>query len=57
MMSVRLEPAAFRSRVKHSTTEPLPSHIIVFGNISRKFICFPEKIQHFSHVAEGMLEK
>ena len=27
MMPVRLEPAAPRSRVKHSTTEPLPSHM------------------------------
>ena len=26
MMPVRLEPAALRSRVKHSTTEPLRSH-------------------------------
>ena len=26
MTSVRLEPAALRSRVKHSTTEPLRSH-------------------------------
>ena len=26
---VRLEPAALRSRVKHSTTEPLRSHIVV----------------------------
>ena len=25
MTQVRLEPAALRSRVKHSTTEPLPS--------------------------------
>ena len=25
MTPVRLEPAALRSRVKHSTTEPLPS--------------------------------
>ena len=27
MMPVRLEPAAPRSRVKHSITEPLPSHV------------------------------
>ena len=27
MTPVRLEPAALRSRVKHSTTEPLRSHI------------------------------
>ena len=26
MTPVRLEPAALRSRVKHSTTEPLRSH-------------------------------
>ena len=38
---VRLEPAALRSGIKHSTTEPLPSHIFCFwillifkGNIS-----------------------
>ena len=29
---VRLEPAAPRSRVKHSTTEPLLSHFIVFAS-------------------------
>ena len=29
MMPVRLEPAAHRSRVKHSTTEPLRSLVIV----------------------------
>ena len=28
MTPVRLEPAALRSRVKHSTTEPLPSLLI-----------------------------
>ena len=27
MTLVRLEPAALRSRVKHSTTEPLRSHV------------------------------
>ena len=27
MTPVRLEPAALRSRVKHSTTEPLRSHL------------------------------
>ena len=37
---VRLEPAALRSRVKHSTTEPLRSHSIIstlfaYGNIVR----------------------
>ena len=31
MRPVRLEPAALRSRVKHSTTEPLLSHILVGG--------------------------
>ena len=31
MTPVRLEPAALRSRVKHSTTEPLRSH---FGDVS-----------------------
>ena len=29
MTPVKLEPAAPRSRVKHSTTEPLRSHVIV----------------------------
>ena len=29
MTPVRLEPAALRSRVKHSTTEPLRSHKVV----------------------------
>ena len=29
MTPVRLEPAALRSRVKHSTTEPLRSHCIL----------------------------
>ena len=29
MTPVRLEPVALRSRVKHSTTEPLPSHMYV----------------------------
>ena len=28
MTPVRLEPAALRSRVKHSTTEPLRSHML-----------------------------
>ena len=33
MTSVRLEPAALRSRVKHSTTEPLRSlNMSVYGN-------------------------
>ena len=31
MMPVRLEPAALRSRVKHSTTEPLRSHCAPMG--------------------------
>ena len=30
MTPVRLEPAAPRSRVKHSTTEPLRSHSLIF---------------------------
>ena len=29
---VRLEPTALRSQVKHSTTEPLHSHEIIFGS-------------------------
>ena len=36
MTPVRLEPAALRSRVKHSTTEPLRSHISPF---CEKFLC------------------
>ena len=44
MTSVRLEPAALRSRVKHSMTEPLCSQYIELsqqfdqGNFSRTFI-------------------
>ena len=30
--AVRLEPGALRSRVKHSTTEPLRSLLITFAN-------------------------
>ena len=31
MMLVRLQPAALRSRVKHSTTEPLHSHLLLLS--------------------------
>ena len=33
MTPVRLEPAALRSRVKHSTTEPLRSLVVVAINL------------------------
>ena len=33
MTPVRLEPAASRSRVKHSTTEPLRSYISLIKNV------------------------
>ena len=41
MTPVRLEPAALRSRVKHSTTEPLRSHLahVTWGKISGLFPC------------------
>ena len=48
MTPVRLEPAALRSRVKHSTTEPLRSHryriiglVPLFRGLDNK-----DKIQH-----------
>ena len=31
---LRLEPAAHRPRVKHSTTEPLCSHVHVFDGVT-----------------------
>ena len=34
MTQVRLEPAALRSRVKHSTTEPLRSHTVWLGLVN-----------------------
>ena len=33
MKPVRLEPAAPRSRVKHSTTEPLRSLVLIVGGL------------------------
>ena len=50
---VRHEPAAPRSRVKHSTTEPLRSYLQFNGGgqlyILRKpvFFMVPEGVQHF----------
>ena len=38
MTPVRLEPAAPRSRVKHSTTEPLRSHRSVYRLVSRQVL-------------------
>ena len=43
MRPVRLEPAASRSRVKHSTTEPLSSiipTINIYAHIDRKLVFF-----------------
>ena len=39
MTPVRLEPAALRSRVKHSTTEPLRSHAFVALINLRSVLC------------------
>ena len=39
MTPVRLEPAALRSRVKHSTTEPLRSHRDDAVDAFEKFVC------------------
>ena len=38
MTPVRLEPVAPRSRVKHSTTEPLPSHFSWWGGQIHCFV-------------------
>ena len=38
MTPVRLEPAALRSRVKHSTTEPLRSSFLAFNHSDVVFI-------------------
>ena len=53
MTPVRLEPAALRSRVKHSTTEPLRSHRYrIIGLDSKQYIPLfrgldnKDKIQH-----------
>ena len=39
MTLVRLEPAVLRSRVKHITTEPLQSVVVVFLLLS-PYLCF-----------------
>ena len=52
MTPVRLEPAVLRSRVKHSTTEPLRSHRYRINGLDSKPIYFipgsnnKDKIQH-----------
>ena len=54
MTPVRLEPAGPRSRVKHSSTEPLCSHICVTGsryNI-RHFYCLAVEAGFYSDVVE-----
>ena len=38
MTPVRLEPAALRSRVKHSTTEPLPGCVLIIAHTSIKHV-------------------
>ena len=47
MTLVRLEPAASRSRVKHSTTDPLPSEksLKVWANNAD-----PDEMAHMSHL-------
>ena len=39
MTPVRLEPGALRSRVKHSTTEPLRSHFISCSSVHVYYVC------------------
>ena len=58
---VRLEPAALRSRVKHSTTEPLHSHICfvvlikVTGKIFLDPIFMPPTLKKWKgHIALGL---
>ena len=47
MTPVRLEPAALRSRVKHSTTEPLRSH--------KLFLCFDQAL-HQANRLENLVQ-
>ena len=45
MTPVRLEPATLRSRVKHSTTEPLRSHKYMHEtHFSRTVCCIENKV-------------
>ena len=46
MTPVRLEPAALRSRVKHSTTEPLRSQFMVAG--------YPDMTVHYITLYKAM---
>ena len=50
MTPVRLEPAALRSRVKHSTTEPLLSRI---ARVSELNSCTVSHIPFFQEVLNG----
>ena len=52
MMPVRLEPAALRSRVKHSTTEPLRS-LEDFENVSPYFLLFLQTIYVIEKLLAG----
>ena len=52
MTPVRLKPAALRSRVKHSTTEPLPSLDILVKNE----LCIPlERGSNVLSTGEGFI--
>ena len=42
MTPVRLEPSALRSRVKHSTTEPLRSQFVCV--FDREFVCEGQEV-------------
>ena len=50
---VRLEPAAPRSRVRHSTTEPLRSHVIM-GNRSLRLSEVLHKLKNYEAIHELM---
>ena len=61
MTPVRLEPAALRSRVKHSTTEPLrslpcvcdcsfPGHVHLFYGLFDLILYIPDNIVFPGHV-------
>ena len=55
MTPVRLEPAALRSRVKHSTTEPPRSHIrLLYG--SKYGLILPSTIKHDFYSITGHLK-
>ena len=52
VMLVRLEPAALRSPVKHSTTEPLRLHMFWLENKKNKFQLCPTKSE--GHMETGL---